>query len=282
MAAFCVGDVHACLDELQRLLELMRFNPGRDRLYLTGDLIGRGPFPVETMDFIMRLALEKRCCAAVLGNHDLNLIAVHYGLGRIKGSYNLEPLLRSPRRGAIIEFLCSLPLLYLDPGRRAAVCHAGVYPSWGLAEARAHSETIGRLLAHPQRRRLLLRNMYSDYPAAYREDLSDLCKWRFTVNAFTRMRLCSRGLRLDFARRALTPGEAARQSLFPWFDFGEPPSLDGIEYQLYFGHWATLNGQCLRPRFTALDTGCVWGNRLTGVCLETGERFEVRSGVKSG
>lgn len=60
-----VGDVHGCLDELDELLRVAGYRPGRDRLVLAGDLVDRGPDPVG----VVRRARELRA-DAVLGNHE--------------------------------------------------------------------------------------------------------------------------------------------------------------------------------------------------------------------
>ena len=43
MATYLIGDVHGCYDELIALLHKVEFTPGKDTLWLTGDLVARGP-----------------------------------------------------------------------------------------------------------------------------------------------------------------------------------------------------------------------------------------------
>lgn len=281
MATYCIGDIHGCFVEFLQLLEKMQFNPDKDKLLLTGDLIGRGPYPLETMNYIMHLNLCEKCLHAVLGNHDLNFIAVYYGLGKLRPNYNLDRLLAAPNVDKIIKFLCSLPLLYINKEQKAAICHAGIYPSWGLHEASLRSQEISEVLNNPVKRQILLRNMYANTPKRYDPKDSDLLRWRFIINAFTRMRLCDKNLNLDYNHRSLSPQEALNLAIFPWFNYGHPSRFDGEQYELIFGHWSALQGKCYRPHIIALDTGCVWGKSLSGYCLETGEHFQVESKQKS-
>lgn len=280
MATYCIGDIHGCFVEFLKLLEKLKFDPQHDHLVLTGDLIGRGPQSPETLKYIMHLARVDHCLEAVLGNHDLNFIAVWYGLNKNRNSYNLSALLKDPKAPEFVEYLCSLPLLYINKEQKFAVSHAGIYPAWGLHEAQNYADEVANVLANPQQRQLFLRNMYGDEPRRFSEDLSDLLRWRFTVNTFTRMRLCDKDLNLDFAHRSLSPQQALGKAIFPWFNYGHPSRFDGEQYALYFGHWSALSGQCYRPHIYALDTGCVWGNTLTAVCVETGAVFAVKSKQK--
>ena len=55
MACYAVGDLQGCLDPLQRLLERLRFEPGTDVLWLTGDLVNRGPQSLECLRFVRAL-----------------------------------------------------------------------------------------------------------------------------------------------------------------------------------------------------------------------------------
>ncbi|WP_187630978.1 metallophosphoesterase [Paraburkholderia sp. UCT31] len=62
---FVVGDLHGCYVALQRALAAVSFDTRCDRLIATGDLIDRGPFPLECL----RL-LREPWFHSVRGNHD--------------------------------------------------------------------------------------------------------------------------------------------------------------------------------------------------------------------
>ena len=53
-------------------------------------------------------------------------------------------------------------------------------------------------------------------------------------------------------------------NLIPWFKFN---SIKKIDKKIIFGHWASL-GLYLSPDVIALDTGCVWGNKMSIVKLD--------------
>ena len=62
---FVVGDLHGCFDELAKLMTYVKFDPQRDRLFSTGDLIDRGPRSEECLAL-----LNKKWFFPVLGNHE--------------------------------------------------------------------------------------------------------------------------------------------------------------------------------------------------------------------
>jgi bis(5'-nucleosyl)-tetraphosphatase (symmetrical) len=98
--------------------------------------------------------------------------------------------------------------------------------------------------------------MYGNQPNNWHDAKSEEEKFRYTINAFTRMRYCHTDSSLEFTcKEAPTK---AHKTLLPWFE------LVNLNQQRWiFGHWATLMGQCSNDNIYALDTGCVWGNHLT-------------------
>ena len=76
MAVYAIGDIQGCYEPLQRLLDRLCFDPAADTLWLVGDLVNRGPHSVEVLRLLHSLSER---IVAVLGNHDLTLLAVAAG-----------------------------------------------------------------------------------------------------------------------------------------------------------------------------------------------------------
>lgn len=282
MATYIFGDLHGCFDEFTRLLKKVNFDANKDELLAVGDLIGRGPKPLKTMNYLMQLKKEhENTVHFVLGNHDMHFLAVAHGYRAAKKKDNLDEVLNAPNLNEIIAFMCSLPLLHIDHGKKIAIAHAGVYPMWTLKEAQEHSDALSAALKDPVDREILLANMYADRPSLYDENLksSTINYWRFVLNAFTRMRLCSKDLVLDYGHSDCSVEEAEQDRIYPWFEFGRPYLYEGCIYNLYFGHWAALEARCNVAHITALDNGCVWGRKLCCCCAETRKMFFVDSSV---
>lgn len=254
MATYFVGDVQGCYDELRRLLDLAQFDPGADELWLTGDLVARGPRSLEVLRFVHQLGNRAQ---TVLGNHDLHLLATAAGHVKPKRKDKLDALLAAPDRDELLHWLCRQPLLAEHAQLPVMMCHAGLSPQWELATARACAREVESLL-RGDRADWLLQHMYGDEPSHWDARLVGLPRWRYIINSFTRLRFCHPDGRLEFHnKRAPTAGDGA---LHPWFELRRPAADDPF---LVFGHWAALLGQCSGPQMRALDTGCVWGNQLT-------------------
>lgn len=274
MATYCIGDLHGCYNEFMKLLEQIKFDPAQDELYLTGDLIGRGPLPLETMRAVLQLGNRAH---SVLGNHDVNFLAVAEGISIARPKDNLEPLLNSSLLPEIVDYFISTPFLLQHPKKQLIMVHAGIYPLWELTTTKKMAKELGKVMHDPVRRRVLLTNMYSDEPNIYTPELAGLPRWRFALTAFTRMRLCYRSGVLDFKNTAISPELVEKDGLYPWFSLGNVSRSKKKQYTLVFGHWAALNGLCRRPYFKALDTGCVWGDKLTCWCFDTDKISQVKS-----
>ena len=274
MSTYCIGDLHACYDEFMQLLDLINFEPKQDELLLTGDLIGRGPQPLLTLNFILS---HQQCIHAVLGNHDLNFLAVCNQGSYAKPRDNLNELLRAENLEEILDYYYRLPLVYFRHSQQILLSHAGIYPQWTLRTAAKIAKEVEKVLRDPLRRGILLRNMYKDTPDHYKEEDEGLTRWRFALNAFTRMRLLDKNLHLDYEHNAATLETAVQQKLTPWFELWDTPVYKKKNYTLIFGHWAALNAQCQHKHIVALDTGCVWGGSLTCWCVESGKTVTVKS-----
>lgn len=258
MSHFAIGDVQGCYGALQRLLEQLRFDPARDRLWFAGDLVNRGPDSLRTLRFVRALGDRAIC---VLGNHDLHLLARARG-GRGGRRDTLDALLAAEDRDELLDWLRHRPLLHEWQGW--ALLHAGLPPQWDLPQARRAARQVEALLRGPEHPQLLSR-MYGDQPAQWSTRLRGIARARFVINAYTRLRYCDAQGRFD-AHAKGAPGSQP-PGLLPWFAV---PGRRSLDTEIVFGHWSTL-GQVHWPehRVWGLDTGAVWGGKLTALCLET-------------
>jgi bis(5'-nucleosyl)-tetraphosphatase (symmetrical) len=259
MASYAVGDLQGCLDPLRRLLDRLHFDPADDRLWLTGDLVNRGPQSLECLRFVRALG---DAAVTVLGNHDLHLLSLHArGVTGAKVHPTLVPVLRAPDRDELMDWLIHRPLLHHDAQLHYTLVHAGLPAPWDLPTAEACAREVEAVLAG-EGAGGFLQDMYGDEPDRWSPDLTGLARWRFTVNALTRMRYCTPEGRLDL--RAKGAPDTVASPLKPWFEV-HPPAAQGL--RVVFGHWSTL-GAVARDGAYGLDTGCVWGGSLTALRLD--------------
>ncbi|KHT65540.1 bis(5'-nucleosyl)-tetraphosphatase [Photobacterium gaetbulicola] len=264
MSTYLVGDIQGCLDDLRQLLDTAGFNPHQDQLWLTGDLVARGPQSLETLRFVKSLGQQ---ATTVLGNHDLHLLAVAEGIAKNKAKDKLQAILDAPDSDELLHWLRHQPLLAEHPTLSFVMTHAGIPPQWNLKQARKRAKEVERVL-QGDNYRWLLKNMYGNGPDTWSADLKGIARYRYTINAFTRMRFCYPDGRLDMACK-LSPQEAASDQLVPWFALARPE----MGKKMIFGHWAALMGY-EDDKVIGLDTGCVWGNSMTLLRWEDGARFE--------
>lgn len=258
MAVYAIGDIQGCLDPLHRLLDRLHFDPNRDRLWLTGDLVNRGPDSLGVLRFTRELG---DAAITVLGNHDIHLLAVWRGYGRLKETDSIGQVLDAPDADELLEWLRRQPLLHESSELNTVMMHAGLWPAWTLAQARRLAAEAEAALAGDQFDALMA-NLYGDEPRCWDESLTGWDRLRFIINALTRMRFCAPNgdLLLDFKG---APAEAP-PGYIPWF---RVPGRLRSDARIICGHWSTL-GYVREDEIVALDTGCLWGGELTAVRLD--------------
>jgi bis(5'-nucleosyl)-tetraphosphatase (symmetrical) len=251
-----IGDVQGCCDELRALLSRLEFSADRDRLWLVGDLVNRGPRSLEVLRLVRALGDN---AVVVLGNHDLHLLAVACGCRGARRSDTLDEILRAPDRDTLLDWLATRPLAHFEAGD--LLVHAGVVPQWTVETTLQLAHEVEHALRHQPRE--LFEHMYGDEPDRWSADLEGTERLRFAINVMTRIRVCTDEGRIDLRRKGKPP--AANSPWRPWFDI---PNRRTRATRIVFGHWSAL-GLIVRDDVIGLDSGCVWGGALTAVDLDT-------------
>ncbi len=264
MATYAIGDLQGCLQSLQELLAHIHYVDGTDRLWLTGDLVNRGPESLETLRFLRTLTDP----VIVLGNHDLHLLGVACGARRIGTDDTLEPILSAPDRIELLDWLRNQPLLYHDEDHDVAMVHAGLPAQWDIREARTLAAELEAVLRGPELCRAL-GGVYGPLPDLWSPALTGAARLRFIANALTRIRYCDLRGRLDMRDKG--PLGTQTPGLVPWFDV---PGRRSRETRILFGHWSSL-GRRAFGNVICLDSGCLWGGTLTALRLEDSVFFSV-------
>jgi bis(5'-nucleosyl)-tetraphosphatase (symmetrical) len=272
MATYIVGDIQGCCDELQQLLNLANFTPEKDELWITGDLVARGPKSLETLRFVKSLGSSAKI---ILGNHDLHLLAIWQGIHQAKENDKLAPLLNANDCDELLDWLRCQPLLLRHPEFDFIMVHAGISPQWTIKQAEQFALEVESQL-HNKQFKNLLQKMYGNHPNSWSEKLVGDERLRFIINAFTRMRYCFLDGSLEFKNK-LGPAETDPSIMKPWFEID---SLD-TSSPILFGHWAALLGNVDKEGLYALDTGCVWGNSLTMLRWQDKKTFSLACPVHS-
>lgn len=274
MAIYLVGDLQGCYQELSALLSQVNFDCKADTLYIAGDLVARGPDSLDTLRFVKSLGENAK---VVLGNHDLHLLAVHAGIKKAKKSDKLTSLLAAHDIDELMEWLAAQPLIQKIPNPKANnkstsdstneasafensfayMTHAGISPQWTLSDAITQAKFVQSKLASNERK-VWLRLMYGEEPNSWLHAKTEVAKFRYSINALTRMRYCFKDGSLEFEQKD-SPEETNVNNLKPWYELSQ--TINDTTW--VFGHWASLMGNCSHNNIYPLDTGCVWGNHLT-------------------
>ena len=267
MATYAIGDIQGCFNEFMRLLERVEFSRD-DKLWLTGDLVNRGPQSLE----VLRWAVDHDAqLVSVLGNHDLHLLEVWAGVGKLQKRDTLTPILEAGDRDDLLLWLRTRPFVYREAPY--LMVHAGLLPTWSPEEAAALGRELSAIMCGPAYS-AFLGNRRGPAPDQWSDRLSGIERQRVMVNAFTRLRFCNAAGRMEFEHNG--PAASAPAGYYPWFNV---PGRQSSQATIVFGHWAAL-GFHAQPGIWALDSGCVWGNALTAVRLDDGRIFQLPCGTK--
>jgi len=272
MANYAIGDVQGCFLELKGLLDLINFDPSHDKLWFVGDLINRGPDSLRTIEFIYGI---KDSCHIVLGNHDIHFLAIADDLRKPFKEDTLSELLESKNLNQYKKWLKEQSLLYYEDiqcqegNKTYLMSHAGIPPHWSWQEALEAADEIKEALNDENLYRDYLENIYGNLPNKSHPDLNRIERMRLNTNYLTRMRFCKIDGELELETKGISSIEP--QGFKAWFK--HPLKVERENLHLIFGHWAALGGKTDNENITAMDTGCVWGYKLSAYRLEDSKVF---------
>ena len=260
MSVWAIGDLQGCYDATQRLLEKIRFDPAQDRLWFCGDLVNRGGQSLETLRLVHSL---REHSTVVLGNHDLSLLAIGERSPDEQRKVNpdLQRVVLADDARTLLDWLRLQKLVHADRELGWMMVHAGLAPKWTTTLAEKHAREVEQQL-HGNAYRKLFRNMYGDKPS-WAPNLTGYERSRAIINVLTRMRYCTPRGRMAIEEKG-APGMQA-QGLYPWY---EVPGRAQRDLKIVCGHWSTL-GLMIGHGVHAIDTGAVWGGKLTALRLDT-------------
>jgi bis(5'-nucleosyl)-tetraphosphatase (symmetrical) len=263
MAIYAIGDLQGCFYSFCNLLSKINFNSAQDRLWLVGDLINRGPHSLEVLRWLHE---NSDSVTTVLGNHDLHALAAYEGFVEPHRNDTLVELFRAPDRDVLMDWLRVQPLAHAESGY--LMVHAGLLPQWDAAKTRILAGEVETVLRGPDYRHFLAQ-MYGNLPDAWDDALVGMGRLRLITNALTRLRVCTPDGRMEFKFKG-EPKDIP-EGYLPWF---ESKTRASRKDSLIVGHWSAL-GLIVRKRFVALDSGCLWGGKLSAFRLEDRKIFQV-------
>lgn len=264
MSIYAVGDIQGCYAELEQMLQLIQFDPSKDRLWLVGDLVNRGSGSLQVLRLIKSMG---DAAVTVLGNHDLHLLAVAAGVAKLHRSDTLDEILSAPDRDELLTWLRHQRMLHVQDNY--VLLHAGLLPGWGVQQAQRLAHEVEQQLRgddYP----IFLKKMYGNTPNQWHESLTGYERLRVVTNTLTRMRICTAQGEMEFEFKGEV--QDIPPDYMPWF---EAPQRASAAATVVFGHWSAL-GLIVRRNVIALDTGCLWGAALSAIRLEDRKVFQIK------
>lgn len=264
MATYAIGDIQGCYNELEQMLKFVEFDNKKDQLWLVGDLVNRGTDSLSVLRMIKSMG---DAAITVLGNHDLHLLAVAAGVAELHHSDTLDEILAAPDREELLTWLRHQRMLHVQHGY--VLLHAGLLPGWSLEQAQQLAHEVEQALRGSDYV-TLLEKMYGNTPDHWDEALTGYKRLRVITNALTRMRICTAAGKMQFKFKGEL--DDVPEDYMPWYAVPHRASSDAT---VVFGHWSAL-GLIVKPNVIALDTGCLWGGKLTAIRLEDRKLFQVK------
>ena len=249
---YAIGDIQGCAPSLKSLVKKI---PKDSKMIFLGDLVNRGPSSLGTLRQLKSLQEQGRA-ECLLGNHDLHLLAIDAGLRKTKGLDTISAILKAPDRAELIHWLRHRPMA-LSNGKVITV-HAGILPQWDLQQTIECAQEVEKALRKKSYVDFLA-NMYGNTPNKWSNSLKGIERLRVITNALTRLRFCTPTGQMEFESKEGL--ESGPEGYIPWFKVPKRKTRDTL---VYFGHWSTL-GLVRQSNVIGLDTGCVWGGKLTAM-----------------
>ena len=262
MARYAIGDLHGMAKCLDLLLEKLAFNPNRDELWFVGDLVNKGKDNLAILKKLKKYH-EQGIAKIVLGNHDLALLGCYYGIFNLANN-TFADLLSMVDAKPYINWLYQLPFIYLEDN--LIMVHAGIHPSMDSQNLDYYQKLVQNYREKRNHKDYLV-DIFSQPTSHWGQILSSKEQVNFIANCFTRIRYCD-------GDHSMVLQEQKDSCMRPWYELCSLPK----DKKIVFGHWAALNGLCPRNNIYATDTGCVYGRKLTGLCLDTFQRTFVQCG----
>ena len=273
MANYAIGDIQGCYKEFKLALKKVNFNLDEDYLWLVGDLINRGPDSLKLLKYIYKI---KERTHIVLGNHDLHFLACFYGQRKLAKADTISNLMQSKKSLKYAKFLMEQPLIFKkeiifkNKSKKVIMVHAGIPPNLSLENCfDLNKEFQVALKKNPKR---ILKKVFNNPFSKFSKKMSKIDKIIFFANALTRIRACNHKGEIDFKFKGRI--NEMPKKFDAWFNFEN--SILCKNSQLIFGHWAAIKGKTKKKNIFALDTGCVWGDKLTIMRLEDNKRFQIK------
>jgi len=254
MAVYAVGDIQGCYKPLKKVLKKVAFDPARDQLWCVGDLVNRGPDSLKTLRYLKSLG---DACVAVLGNHDLHLLKQAAGAKRSSSRDTFDDVLHAPDRHELIEWLRHRPLLHHDEQLNWCMVHAGLHPSWSLKKAKRRARKIEKRLQGDGWLKFCRKLAEASFSAT-EPPKGKSGRVAFALAVLTYTRYCTRTGSFNWATASGRP-DSSRQR--PWFAHKQLAWRD--QCRVVYGHWAAKGLVTDQKHVLGLDSGCVWGGRLT-------------------